>query len=219
MVNSPPFRAAIFDFDGTLADTIPLIAASFNAALSPILARQWTIAEVVARFGVPDFELIRRELDGHPQSVIESAVETYFAHYQSAHATSVAPFASVESLLDSLAVRGIPLGLMTGKGRRAADISLRELGWENRFGSVVTGDDITRQKPAPDGVLQVARELNIAPESCFYVGDAPFDIEAGRGARMFTVATGWNDFYGERLRDAAPDWWAPTPADILRLLK
>lgn len=211
-----PPRAALFDFDGTLADTIPLIAASFNAALTPILDRTWTIEEVVARFGVPDAELVRREIADHPPAVIEQALSKYFDFYQSAHRDIVAPFDGIQEMLQQLRERQIPLGLMTGKGRRTADISLRELGWQNVFGSVVTGDEVARQKPAPDGVLLVAQQLNIAPQACLFVGDAPFDIGAGRAAGMFSVATGWNLFYGDALHAAQPDAWAQTPADILR---
>jgi len=214
-ISPPIFRAAIFDFDGTLADTIPLITASFNAALSPILKRSWTMEEVVARFGVPDGELLRREIADHSPATLKTARQKYFEHYESEHARIVTPFAGIQDLLDALRERQIPLGLMTGKGRRPAEISLRALGWQNCFDCVVTGDDVTHQKPHPEGVLLVAQALGIAPQHCLYVGDAAFDIEAGRAAQMFTIAAGWNEFQGQTLRDSKPDAWAKHPQDIL----
>jgi 2-phosphoglycolate phosphatase len=213
-----PLHAILFDFDGTLADTFPLIAAAFNAAMHEPLGRQFSDEEVVARFGVPDEPLVRRELQEHPSPIVEAAIEKYFGHYRSAHGM-VQPFAGVEAMLQTLYERGIPMGLMTGKGRRAADISLQMLGWEKYFGSVVTGDEIPAQKPAPDGVLMVAQALNIAPQHCAYVGDSPIDIEAGKAAGMLTIGAAWHAFYREKLRAATADLWAETPEQIVQLME
>ena len=211
------FEAVIFDLDGTLADTFPLIVAAWNAALGETLGREFSTEEVVSRFGIPDAAMLRRELNDHPEPVIEAALEKYFSHYESAH-DMVQAFEGVPQMLQTLHERGVPLGVMTGKGRRPADISLRLLGWSKYFGSVVTGEDVTRQKPAPDGVLLAAQELKVASNRCAYVGDSPVDIGAGRAAGMFTIAAAWQTFYSERLREAQPDAWAESPARLIEIL-
>ncbi len=175
--------------------------------------------EVVARFGVPDNEILRRELANHSPATLETARQKYFEHYEAEHNRIVAPFVGIPNLLDALRARQIPLGLMTGKGRLPAEISLRALGWQNCFDCVITGDDVTHQKPHPEGVLLVAQALGIVPQQCLYVGDAAFDIEAGREAQMWTVAAGWNEFQGQTLRDSKPDAWAKHPQDILEWFK
>ena len=211
------FEAVIFDLDGTLADTFPLIVAAWTAALGETLGREFSTEEVVSRFGIPDAAMLRRELNDHPEPVIEAALEKYFSHYESAH-DMVQAFEGVPQMLQALHERGVPLGVMTGKGRRPADISLRLLGWSKYFGSVVTGEDVTEQKPAPDGVLLAAQELKVAPNRCAYVGDSPVDIGAGRAAGMFTIAAAWQTFYSERLREAKPDAWAESPARLIEIL-
>ena len=211
------FDAALFDFDGTLADTIPLIALSWNHALRPILGREFSMEEVVGRFGPADDVMIRRELRGQAPQVIGAAIESYYAHYESAHDVARA-FGGVREMLEDVRQSGFKLGLMTGKGRRAADITLRRLGLSGTFSSVVTGDDIARPKPDPEGVLRVARELGAEPSRCIYVGDLPLDIHAGQGAGMKTVAAGWNAYDEPTLRASGPDFWAQTPADVLRIL-
>jgi len=217
MGTSLDLQAVIFDLDGTLADTFPLIVASWNAAVSGPLGRTYTAQEVISRFGIPDAAMLRRELDGLPQAAWEQALAAYYRHYEAEHAM-VHAFDGVADLLRAVSEQGLSMGVMTGKGRRTADITLRMLGWSDVFGSVVTGEDVTHQKPHPDGVLLAARQLGAEPSRCLFVGDAPSDIEAGQAAGMKTVAAAWHTVYGDRLRATTPDYWAETPADIVALL-
>ena len=207
-----PVRAVIFDFDGTLLDTFPAIAAGFNAALSPVFDRTYTDAEVIAHFGPPDEGMIARALENYPRGVYEAAIERYFATFEVAdHSCPI--FDGILPLLDGLAAREIPLGIMTGKGRRAAEITLHRLRWHWRFGTIVTGDDAA-PKPAPDGPLLAARELNIAPENCVFVGDSPADVGAANAAGMTAAVAGWHGFFRQKLGPMAWDFWADTPEEL-----
>lgn len=209
-------QAVIFDLDGTLADTFPLIVAAWNVALREPLGRTYTPDEVVARFGIPDAAMLRRELQDLPPGAWDKALRDYYAHYEDAHAM-VLPFAGVPEMLRDLGRRGLSLGVMTGKGRRPAEITLRALGWDDVFAAVVTGEDVKHQKPAPDGVLLAAQHMGVEARRCVYVGDSPVDIEAGRAAAMTTIAAAWHSYYGERLRASRPDFWASTPTEIVDL--
>lgn len=211
---SSPLRAVIFDFDGTLLDSFPAIVAAFNAALEPIHRRTWSPAEVIAHFGLPDIPMVSSEFPADiADADRQAALERYFAAYERAH-DQIVPFDGVTELLQSLAGRGIPMGVMTGKGSRAAHISLRYVGWEKYFGSVVTGDDIAEQKPHPEGALRVAQELGIDPGECAFVGDSPADIGAGENAGMFSIVAGWHDYYAAELRQMKPDLWPHTPLEL-----
>jgi pyrophosphatase PpaX len=212
----PAPGALIFDLDGTLADTFPLIISSWNAAVREPLGRTFTPQEVIDRFGIPDSAMLRRELRDLPESVSQKTIEVYHRHYEAEHAM-VEPFEGVPEMLHALRQCGLPLGLMTGKGRRTADITISKLGWDGIFGSVITGEDIANQKPAPDGVLLVAHQLSVEPQICVFVGDSPADIEAGRNAGMVTIAAGWHDVYHDHLRACKPDYWAETPLDVAKL--
>jgi HAD superfamily hydrolase (TIGR01509 family) len=211
------FDAAIFDFDGTLADTLPLITLAWNHALRPLFGRDFSISEVVDRFGPTDAVMLQRELAGRPEAEVSQVIENYFAHYESAHDAAYA-FEGTGQMLADVRAAGFKVGLMTGKGRRAADITLRLLGWQDAFDYVVTGDDTTRPKPDPEGILAVARALEVEHARCIYVGDMPVDVGAARAAGMASVAAGWNAYGAEVLRAATPDFWAATPADVLRFL-
>jgi phosphoglycolate phosphatase/pyrophosphatase PpaX len=121
-------------------------------------------------------------------------------------------------MLGALREAEVPMGVMTGKGRRTADITLGELGWEELFRAVITGDEAVRPKPAPDGVLEVARMLGVEAGRCAYVGDSPSDIKAGRAAGMVMIAAGWHSVYRERVRELGPDVWAERPGDVVEFV-
>ena len=205
-------RAVIFDFDGTLLDTFPAIAIGFNAALSPIFDRTYTDAEVIAHFGPPDEGMIANALENHPRAVYDAAIERYFAAFEEAD-KDCEVFPGIVPLLDELTARQLPLGIMTGKGRRAAEITLERLNWHPRFGTIITGDDAA-PKPLPDGPLLAARELGVAPQNCVYVGDSPADMGAAAAAGMTAVVAGWHGFFREKLLEMKWDFWANSPAEL-----
>ncbi len=210
----PPPRCVIFDFDGTLADTFALVVSAWNAAVSAHAGRTFAAEEVIARFGVPDSAMIRREIAG-PAG--DEAVEVYHRHYQQQHAMAAA-FAGVAEMLEAIRRRRLPMGLVTGKGRRSAQLSLAALGWGEIFQSVVTGDDVEQQKPDPEGLFRVTEQLGFEPRDCVFVGDSPADIGAGRNARMRTIVAGWHPVYLDEVRAMKPDYWARTPEDVVELV-
>lgn len=211
----PQPLAAIFDLDGTLADTFPLIISSWNAAMRGPMGRDYTPEEVIARFGPPEWEMLHRELSGCNVDA-RAVVQMFHDHYEQAHDT-VAAFEGVDAMLNSLKDRGIPMGVMTGKGRGTLGITLRALGWEGAFGSTITGDETDRPKPDPEGVLKVARALGVPPERCIFVGDSTANIGAGRAAGMVTVAAAWHSAFLDALRAEGPDVWAEHPRDVTAL--
>jgi pyrophosphatase PpaX len=210
-----PIDAVIFDLDGTLVDTFGLIVASWNAAVRGHVGRDHTPEEVIARFGVPCSAMLRRELPAH---LVDDAIEAFHHHYRDAHAMAPA-FDGIDDLIARLRARGVPMAVVTGKGRRTTDISLAACRWAGSFPVVITGEDVERQKPDPQGALRAARQLRIAPERCAFVGDSPADIGAGRAAGMVTIVAGWQTVYAEKVRAMQPDVWARMPADVLRAVE
>src|SRR5688500_18213667 len=104
-------RAIIFDLDGTLADTFPIIISAWNAAVREPLGREYTAEEVISRFGVPDAAMLHREL---PEADWERSLEIYYQHYEAQHGI-VEPFEGITEMLEDLKQRGVPIGVMTGK--------------------------------------------------------------------------------------------------------
>jgi phosphoglycolate phosphatase/AHBA synthesis associated protein len=115
----------------------------------------------------------------------------------------VRTYPSVEASLSKLAAT-LSVGVFTGAGRGAAEILLAHAGLRKYFEVVVTGDDVVRPKPAPDGILAACEALGASPKEAAYVGDAPNDMQAAIAAQVFAVLAGWGHQYEPS-----------TPADLL----
>ena len=209
-------RAAIFDLDGTLVDTFDLVISSYIAATRDFLGRDLSREEVISRFGPTEVQMLRRDL---PAEQHEQAIEVFLRRYREDHSKLVSIFEGIPEMLDRLRERNIPMGIVTGKGRDTADITLARLGWTDKFQIVVTGDESPNPKPAPDGLLMVSRSLDALPEDCVFVGDAPADISAGKSAGMTTVWASWHPVYAEEIARLAPDVVARVPADLLEIVR
>ena len=87
---------------------------------------------------------------------------------------------------------------------------------QDRFDVVITSEDTERHKPEPDPVLAALARLGRPPEGACYVGDAPFDLRAGRAAGVATIGVTWGFFTREALEAEDPDLIVDTPAELLR---
>lgn len=175
----------IFDFDGTLANTIPICCAAFRAALAPVTGRQYHDAEIIALFG-PSEEGIIRNIVGDNW---ETAHAAFLRAYALEHRACPAPFDGVVELLEDLQRRGIRLAVVTGKGRTSAEISLTYLGLATAFDIVEAGHPDGGVKP--DAIGRVVARWNLPPERVAYVGDAPSDMHDARLVRTIPLAAAW----------------------------
>src|SRR5205823_9789259 len=162
-------RAAIFDLDGTLADTFDLVISAYSIACETYLGRKLSREEVIARFGPTEVGMLRKEL---PPALHARAIAQFRQCYRDNHRRMVRVFEGIPEMLEALRAKRIPMAIMTGKGRDTADITLAELGWSDLFDAVITGDEAPKPKPAPDGILMAARQIGVAPADCIFVGDA-----------------------------------------------
>ena len=211
----PAPRAVIFDLDGTLVDSFGIVLFAWNESVGRILERTFELHELMARFGPTELAMVRREI---PLDCADDACRNFMRAYESDHARLAKVFDGIPQLLDALRDACMPLGLMTGKGRDTCDVTLAKLGWTDRFASVITGDECPKPKPAPDGVLQVARELGVPPSQCVFIGDSPADIGAGNAAGMKTIWAGWHPVYEEEIAQLQPTLIARSPDDVARFL-
>jgi HAD superfamily hydrolase (TIGR01509 family) len=215
-----PPKAILFDLDGTLIDTFNLYVESYRRALEPFLGHAPTLEEIAAHH--PSSE--RRFLLGWLGTERGEACHAAFAgHYAELHgALGEGVYHGVREMLAALRAAGYPLGIVTGKGRRGWEVTEREtdLGaWE----VVVTDDDVSAPKPAPEGLLAAAGAMGVDPGGVVYVGDSLVDLGAGRAAGMRTAAVLWPktgegeaERFVNRIRELSPDWVFAQPAELTR---
>src|SRR5262249_10923900 len=83
---------------------------------------------------------------------------------------------------------GLPLGLASASRRQIIQAVLETVGLDRVFGAIVSGDEVERGRPAPDGFLLAARRLGVQPERCLVVEDSRNGVLAGKAADMSVIA-------------------------------
>jgi pyrophosphatase PpaX len=206
------FDPILLDLDGTVIDSVALIRESHRHAVRTVLGEDWEDARLVANVGRPLLEQMAA-FDRH------RAQELYDVYRAWNHANTSAlllAYEGVEDVLREFRDDGRRLGIVTSKSHDAVDLAwevlptLREL-----FDVVIAAEDTARHKPDAAPVLEALRRLGAGTENACYVGDAPFDMMAGRAAGITTIAVTWGFFPPHELLSLEPDLVADTPADLL----
>ncbi len=172
--------AVLFDCDGTLADSEPMITASLIDALRD---EGFTVTpdQVRAIFGrtLPEMAAL---LIG-PLAVGQmDRIRANYRRHAVPRRPSVRPMPGATALLGALAERGIALGMVTNKVETSTAVQLAEFGWQTRFGAVIAADSVARTKPAPDPAIEALRRLGVPPEHSVFIGDTESDTQCGRDA-------------------------------------
>lgn len=175
----------IFDLDGTLADTFPVIFKAFREATVAFLGRELSQDEIVATFGPSEVGIMQRLVPDR----WEACLAAYLAAYDRAHALCPTPFPGIDTALALLRRRGARVAVVTGKGPDSARLSLRHLGLLERFEVVEAGAPEAGIKPR--SIARVLERWRAAPGHAAYVGDAVGDVHAAREARVVALAAAW----------------------------
>lgn len=178
-------QGMIFDFDGTLADTLQLCCAAFREVAHRQLGREYADAEIVAMFG-PSEEGMFQRIAGERW---KDCQQDFLAVYERDHATTAELFPAIPELLSSLSERNIPVAIVTGKGADSAAISLRLLKLDQHFDIVESGSPAGSIKPA--AIRRIVERWNVDPATVAYVGDAPNDVSDARAAGVVPLAAAW----------------------------
>ena len=210
------FRVVLFDLDGTLIDSGPIILASMKHAALTVLGREPDEELVRAAIGGPGLIAQMRDLD--PDRVDE-LVDAYRLHNEPLHA-ELESFADVLALLPASARRRSESGHRHGEAAADGRPRARPVPVLRETMDVVIGaEDTERHKPEPDPLLEALRRLDADPSEAAYVGDSPFDIRAAKAAGVYSIAVGWGGIHpDERLAREQPDAIVHTAEELHGLL-
>ncbi|MDN7244120.1 HAD family hydrolase [Planococcus shenhongbingii] len=204
-------KAILFDFDGTLANILPVCDMAFQHVFRKYDQRELSSAEVRAMFGPSETGIIYQNLKHRKK---EEAIEQYYDQYLEHHADMIEQNRDIHSLLMHLKEKGLKLGIVTGKAKRSLDISLKALGWEHLFDAMITGDDVVNPKPDPEGVLKILPLLGARADEAVFVGDSDADILAGTAANVVTIGVQWLPDHQTLEFAAAPSFLFKTVHDF-----
>ncbi|MFJ7738847.1 HAD family hydrolase [Lysinibacillus sp. NPDC097287] len=181
-------KAIVFDFDGTLANTLPICFYAFQNVFKEFDKKDLTVDEIKEMFGPSETGIIRKNLS-NPNK--EDAIEYFYKKYSELHKGLVVDNPEILELLNSLKEAEIKIGIFTGKAKRSLDISLKALNMEGLFDVIITGDDVIKPKPDPEGLLKALSLLKVENSEAIYIGDSDADIVAGVQANVYTIGVQW----------------------------
>ncbi|MCH8953661.1 MAG: HAD-IA family hydrolase [Proteobacteria bacterium] len=205
-------RGAIFDLDGTLADTAADLLGAANAVLAPRGLPLLELARDKPFAGRGGRSMIHRSLSLMDRPPGEAAAEAIaddlypglLAAYEGRLAEETRLYDGVVGCLDALAAAGWRLGVCTNKPERLALMLLDRLGVLGRFGAVLGADSLAVRKPDPEHLHETARRCGARPERCVMLGDTRVDVLTARAAGVPCVLTSFG-FAAEPLDELAAD--------------
>ncbi len=212
--SDPAWAAVLFDLDGTLADTVPLILRSYRHTMQVHRGRELPDSEWLRTLGTP----LREQLKdfARDDAEVDAMASTYGAFQHRHHDEMVAAFPGALEALVRLRAERTAVGVVTSKRSTMTARTLNHCGLAEHLDVVVTADDVQAAKPDPEPVLNALRRLGMERRvtEVLFVGDSPFDILAGRGAGVRTVAALWGPFERHVLERAGPDHYLRRLTDL-----
>jgi pyrophosphatase PpaX len=213
---APRYPVVLFDLDGTLVDTIPLIVASFQHVGETLLGRRLDDAWILGGIGRPLADVLAELAPNRRGELVDA-----YRAFQSANLDRlIRRVPGIEEALDALVQAGCRIGLATSRSRTSTWQILAAAGLHGRFDHVVVEEDTTAHKPDPAPVLAALDNLGADDgTAAIYVGDAAVDLLAARAAGIDAAAVLWG---ASSLEDLMAVHYEPRhvcrrPADIVRV--
>ncbi len=209
----------LFDLDGTLANTLPDLAAATNAALEQHDYPTSPLSDFPRMVGDGVGKLIERALGVRATPERVATVLATFLEYYDAHCldqTTLYP--GMDRAVDALLRNGLGIAVVTNKPQKQAETITRHL-LGDRIAGVWGGGERYPRKPDPASVFLALEHLSVSPGEAVFVGDSDVDVFTAHAAGIPCIGVAWG-FRGEdELRSAGADTVIHSAEELLCLIK
>ena len=179
------YRSVIFDLDGTLADTEPLV---IGCMLETINAHGHLVdKELLLKYIGPPLPVMLHNMLGLNAEQAQPIYMDYLRRYEDTYMPRTRPLPGAEALLDALCEADVPMAVVTNKREDAGRKTVELLGWTDRFETIIGADTASDPKPHPAPLMHALDILKGAPETSAMVGDTESDMGAGKNANFAGV--------------------------------
>lgn len=193
------YDLVLFDLDGTLVDSVPLLTAGINAVMANLRMRPFTVEEIAPMIGKGVRVLLERVCDARGIFATDQTLSTMQKTYEQCVKdldADTAPFYphALEGIR-RLRKMGIYTGLVTNKSRVMTEDFIAKRGIADLFDLVVTGDDTPHPKPAGDMIRLALKKVHCTHDRALMIGDSRNDALAARACTVdaLLVKTGYNE--------------------------
>jgi len=197
-------RLALFDCDGTLANSHALINTALVNGFVDCGHKPPSDADVRRIIGLSFREALQEldaSLDGEQLAAVEARCHVHLRNARSGNDIVEPLYEGIPVMLDQLAQAGWLMGVATGKGMHGLRHLLETNGVLHHFVTLNTADECI-SKPAPEMVMKALAATGVAPENCIVIGDTTYDIKMAHNAGVKSLGVAWGNHPVEQLLQA-----------------
>lgn len=195
--NLPKPNALLFDWDGTLVDSHPVLAAAMNQTLKAYNRKPWSYKQWEDWLGLSARDAFPKEFG----DTWEDARRIYLEAYGQLHLDRVQLLPGASDLIYALVEVSIAMSVVSNKTGAFLRKEAAHFGWSDSFSAFVGSGDSTKDKPAPDPVYDALKPVGIEPSSrTWFIGDNDVDVACGRVTGCTTILV------GDGYPDSDPDY-------------
>lgn len=195
-MNEPRWRNVLFDLDGTLADTVPLILASYEHTFQTVLGKSVDKNLAITWIGRTLADAFNEYDPAHA-----AEMERVYLEFNGQHLKELATgFDGIPDLLQTLYDAGTQIGIVTSKRRSVARATIEVAGLPKDIMLAVGMEDTTAHKPNPEPILAGIKAMDADPTETVYVGDAVVDLQAAANANIAGVGVLWGAGAADEMR-------------------
>ncbi len=211
-------KIVILDFDGTIADTKPVILNTFHRTFDAMHLSQHSDEEIAATIGLPLVEAfpVLEPMDKEKAAECTAKYREIFEDVN--REIGVPMFPHVADTVRLLHAKGCIVTIATSRGYKSAVEFVRSFGLDDVITLVVAAEDVRHAKPDAEPVLKTLKHYNLKPEDAVVVGDTHFDILMGRNAHCMTVGVTYGNGSRESLAEAGADAIVDDFAEIAEMV-
>ena len=206
-------RAVIFDLDGVLIDSEPLMRLAFADSYQRIIGTGPPPIEAYLEHMGESFPRIMDRLN-LPHTLWEP-----YREFCQQHIAQINLFPGSREMLEWARSAHLKLGLLTGKDRARTFQILEHFGLQDFFDATIASDQLKQSKPHPEGVLKMLEELGCGATQSVMVGDAVNDIVCAQGADVKAIAVTWGTKPERVQRLCEPDYIAHDWKGLQKILE
>lgn len=209
------YKAALFDLDGTLIDSLEDMADCVNCMLAEEGYAARTIDEVRGFVGNGVKKLVERSLPaGCDEERIEDCLSIFKGHYAEKMQDKTRPYEDILFVLTELKNKGVPMAIISNKHDEAVKKLTREM-FGGLMNIAIGVDEKTAPKPSVDGVKRALAQLGVSAAEALYFGDSEVDIQTAQNAQMDCAGVCWGFRDREVLKSCGATYILTQPKEIL----
>jgi len=222
-VNFKDKELIIFDFDGTLINSIPDLTLAINKMLSFYNLSPLTVAQTTPFIGNGAKPLVKRALEYAMQNqnlsevLLKEAFDIYFSAYREVTCDKTYMYPGVLETLKYLKNKDFKMVICTNKPFSFIEPILNKLAIKHFFKHWIGEDSLSEKKPSATPLLYLANEMSIIKEKCIMIGDSKNDILAAKNSGMESIGVSYGYNYNENISDYNPTLVVDNFSDLQQL--